>query len=217
MPKVKNPLFSMEARGGIGGLVFNTWRGVNYVKTNTSPTGQGTAKRLAAQALIFTWSKVWQTIGDVARAAWNQYATDHPVTDWSSKAKRLTGMNWYISCNIQLARLGLAAMVNPPALVAPDPLTGMTLAYLADNITISWTTPATGEYNIELFMVGPISRGISPKIQRASFLRTALPTDFAGVQIVSAAVAGRYTVFARVVCRNTGLVSTWLSAFADAT
>ena len=217
MPKVKNPLFSQEARGGIGGLVFNTWRGVNYVKTNTSPTGQGTAKRLIAQGLMIAAAKLWKTCSNEQRAAWNQYAIDHPLTDWSTKAKRITGMNWFMQCNVQLARLSLATMLNPPALAAPNPLTGLAIAYLADNITVSWTTPATGEFNIEFFMVGPVSKGIAPKIQRAKFLRTGLPTDFAGIQIVSAAAAGRYTVFARVICRNTGLVSSWLSVFSDAT
>ncbi len=96
MPKVKNPLFSQEARGGIAGLVYNTWRGINYVKTNTSPTGQGTALRLAAQALMTAISKLWQTATDANRTAWGQYAIDHPVTDWTGSPKRLTGMNWFM-------------------------------------------------------------------------------------------------------------------------
>lgn len=216
MPKLKNPLFSQEARGGIGGLVYNTWRGINYVKTNTSPTGQGTKLRLDAQGLLNAAAKKWKLIGDTNRAAWNQYAVDHPLTDWSTKAKRITGMNWFVQCNVQLARLGLAVLQPAPSLPAPNPITGLTIAYATDNITISWTTPATGEYNIDIWSVGPISAGISPKIQRAQFLRTALPTDFAGVTVVSAALAGRHTFFLRVICRNTGLVSTWLSCFVDA-
>jgi hypothetical protein len=215
MPKVKNPLFSQEARGGIGGLVYNTWRGISYVKTNTSPTGQGTKLRLDAQALMGAASKLWAGIGQDNRNLWNTYATDHPVTSWTGAPMRLTGMNWFCRCTVQLMRVGMAYKLSPPALPQPNPLTGLTLSDSAGDLLMAWTTPASGEFQIDTWLIGPISAGISAKIERAKWRRYSLPTDFAGVILESGAAAGRWTVFARSICRNTGLVSTWMSDYAD--
>jgi len=215
MPKVKNPLFSQEARGGIAGLVFNTWRGINYVKTNTSPTGQGTAKRLAAQALMSTISKLWQGISDAERAGWNQYAIDHPVTDWTGSPKRLTGMNWFVMLNIQLARLGVAAVDTAPVIVAPDPLTGFAIALTVADITATWTTPVLGNLQVDFFAVGPLSAGIEAKLEQTQHLTFEDITVVQPIIIKLAAAAGRWTVFARTIDDTTGLASTWQSAFVD--
>lgn len=217
MPKVKNPLFSQEARGGIAGLVYNTWRGINTVKTNTSPTGQGTAKRLAAQALVTAISKEWATIGDTARAAWSQYAIDHPVTDWTGSPKRLTGMNWFMSCNIQLAIQGSAHITDPPTDPAPDPPTGIVMTKDLLNLNVDWTTPVAATLNIVFFLAGPLSKGRAAKLEQAQYQITYTASSAAPVVLKTAAPVGRYTVFARVMDPTTGLTSTWVSAFFDMT
>ena len=216
MPKVKNPLLSMEARGGIGGLVYNTWRGINTVKTNTSPTGQGTPLRLAAQGLLIAVARLWKGIGNANRTAWGVYAADHPVADWTGSPKRLTGQNWFTRCNLQLARLGLPAVNTPPAIAAPDAVTGFAVTYADDYIQVAWSTPATGDYKMDWWLVGPVSKGITAKLEQAQYLGRQDPADHAGVILVTPAYAGRYTVFARVISKVNGLVSPWVSGFADA-
>jgi hypothetical protein len=215
--KVKMPMFSVEARGAIGGLIYNTWRGINYVKTNTSPTGQGTEKRLDAQALLIAVAKLWATAGDINRAAWNQYATDHPVTNWTGTPERLTGMNWFVRCNVTLVRMGLSAVMTAPLIAAPDPITGFAVTNPADYIQVAWTTPQTGSYKLDWFGVGPISAGIAPKIQRCKWLGFQNPTDFAGAILITPSNAGRYTIFGRVLSTVTGLSSSWVSDWADGT
>jgi hypothetical protein len=215
--KVKMPLMSIEARGAIGGLVYNTCRGTNYVKCNTSPTGQGTAKRLAAQALIQTISKVWATIGDTKRQLWAQYAIDHPVTDWTGSPKRLTGMNWFMRCNIALTRQGNVNITSPPVDAAPAAVTGFTLSKDAADLFMDWTTPVAADLNIEVFLVGPKSAGITGKIEMAKYQTAAGANAATPLVCKAAAPAGRYTAFARVMDPTTGLVSTWTSAFFDMT
>ena len=34
MAKVINPLLSVEARGRMGGIVYNTWHGISYAKAH---------------------------------------------------------------------------------------------------------------------------------------------------------------------------------------
>ena len=217
MPKVKNPLLSIEARGGIGGLVFNTWRGINYVKTNTSPTGQGTPKRLVAQGIVFITSKLWQTATDPNRIAWNEYAVDHPVTDWTGSPKRLTGMNWFMKLNCQLKRLSISAVLTPPVVVAPNPVAGMTLTKDGSDIKIGWTSPLTGTVRLDIWTTGPHSKGISGKIEHAKFLKYTIPDVAQPIVLVAGATVGRYTIFARIVSITDGQTSTWVSAFFDFT
>jgi len=217
MPKVKNPLFSQEARGGIGGLVYNTWRGINYVKTNTSPTGQGTAKRLIAQAIMSFASKLWQGLENAQRAAWSQYAIDHPVPDWTGTPKRLTGMNWFVMLNSQLKRFDLTPIEDPPVDPDPSPLTGFALSKDGANITVTWDSPPPEGGMCDIFLVGPHSAGVTGKIQMAKY-KTAFGTGPPPPQVlVTDAAVGRYTAFARNFNQTTGQVSTWVSAFLDFT
>ena len=211
------PMMSVEARGTVGGLTYNTWRGINYVKTCTSPTGQGTGPRLVAQAKLIAAAKLWATAGNTNRAAWNQWAIDHPVTNWTGTPERLTGMNWFVRCNITLARLGLAAVQTAPAAAAPNPIVGFAVSNPADYIQVAWTAPQTGSYKMEWFGVGPISAGIEPKIQSASWIGFQAPTDFAGAIVYTPSQPGRYTIFGRVVSTISGLSSSWVSGFADGT
>lgn len=215
--KVKMPMFSVEARGTVGGVTFNTWRGINYVKTCTSPTGQGTTARLVAQGLFIAAAKLWATAGDANHANWNQYAVAHPVTNWTGTPMRLTGMNWFVRCNITLARMGLAAVLTAPLIAGPDPIVGFAVTNPADYIQVAWTAPQTGNYKLDWFGVGPISKGIAPKIQRASWIGFQTPADFAGAILITPSVPGRYTIFGRVLSTVNGLSSSWVSGFADGT
>ena len=215
MPKVKNPLFSQEARGGIAGLVFNTWRGINYVKTNTSPTGQGSAKRLAAQALISAVSKQWAALSDAQRAAWNQYAIDHPVPSWTGPPIRLTGMNWFMQCAINNARLGAANVSSPPLLAAPNPVVLLVLSNVTGSLKASWTTPADAVTKLEFRIAGPLSKGISAKYEQSRYLTQIASNATKPATLVAGAALGRYTVFVRVHDQTEGLSSTWISSFID--
>jgi len=217
MPKVKNPLFSQEARGGIGGLVYNTWRGINYVKTNTSPTGQGTELRLAAQAKLSAVAKEWAQLSDAERAGWNQYAIDHPVTDWTGSPKRLTGMNWYCKLSVELHRLGAASVDTAPVVAAPDPVTGFALSMSSDDIQATWTAPTAADYHLEFFIQGPHSTGLTGKLEKAAFLKFLAAETASPVNIKEAVAVGRWTVWVRSVDEDTGLVSTWVSDYVDYT
>jgi hypothetical protein len=215
MPKVKNPLLSMEARGGIGGLVYNTWRGINTVKTNTSPTGQGTPKRLAAQAMLAAISKDWQTLDDAQRAAWGVYASDHPVPDWTGSPKRLTGQNWFMKCNVILAKIVGTPITDPPAAPQPDAMTGFALSQVINALCASWSLPIAATFTIMWFAVGPLSTGVQAKIEQAQFLRADPAQSVQPWELIQTPGAGRWTVFSKVVDEATGLCSPWASAFLD--
>ena len=215
MPKVKNPLMSLEARGGIGGLVYNTWRGINTVKTNTSPTGQGSAGRLAAQALLSTISKKWQNLSDADRAGWNQYAIDHTLPDWTGSPKRITGFNWYVMCATQQQRCGTTPTNPPPSALQPNAITGLVMTKATVDLKIAWTAPVGAGLKIDVWLVGPQSAGRQGRLEMAKPTMLAAATTGTAVTLKAAAVAGRYTAFARMIDTATGLTSPWVSCLFD--
>jgi hypothetical protein len=85
----------------------------------------------------------------------------------------------------------------------------------ADYLQLAWTTPTVAPDRVDIWMVGPISAGIAPKIQRAKFSMIALAESLAGVILVNAPANGRWTVFARTINYTTGLSSSWLSDYVD--
>ena len=215
MAKCKNPLMSQEARGGISGYVYNTWRGISYVKSNTSPTGQGTPLRLLAQARLATIAKLWATATDAQRADWAAYALAHPVSDWTGNPLRLTAANWFTGCNVQLAILGVAPILDAPVVGPPPAASGFTLATLAGNLQSTWTSPTDEHHTLKIFLAGPLSPGVAARREQAKFLinfdgDTAQP----GVLLMAPA-PGRYTAFAVVVDNANGLTSTLVSSFVD--
>lgn len=212
MAKVKSPLMSQEARGGINGFVYNTWRGISYVKTNTSPTGQGTPLRLAAQALLVTVSLLWRSITTAQRAAWSAYAAAHPVSDWTGNPKRLTGANWYTKCNINLDRIGQAMIEDPPAAPAPAAPVGLALTKDTTNLQVAWTTPSDAGTYVVTHLQGPHSVGLQGRLEQAKFLAAEVSSGGAAHTILALATYGQYTIFARCVHADTGLASPWVSA-----
>jgi hypothetical protein len=217
MAKVKNPLLSLEARGALNGLVYNTWRGISYVKVNTSPTGQGTPLRLQAQATLASVSNDWQGLSDGERAGWKQYAIDHPVTDWTGNPKRLTGMNWFIRCNVMRSRLGLAIVKTAPVVAAPDPVVDLGLTKNLLNLEVGWTSPDTDSNKLEFRIAGPLSAGIDARIEQSQFAMFLAGDEINPYIIVTGHLKGRYTVWARSVLVANGLASTWVSDTLDAT
>jgi len=212
MPKVKNPLFSQEARGGIGGLVYNTWRGINYVKTNTSPTGQGSAKRLAAQALLSLVAKLWRGITAGERLAWSAYATAHPVDSWTGPPIRLTGMNWFSKCNALLRLVGQSGVTAAPTIAAPDAPTELTLTYASQSVQASWATTSYASQSLMFSATKPQSAGITGKREQAAFAAYATRDATQPVTILTAPAAGTITAFVKSVDWTTGLPSTEVSA-----
>jgi hypothetical protein len=111
LAKVVNPLHSDEARGKIGGLIFNTSRGIRYVKSATSPSQPRTAAQLNVRSIMTTITREWKALTQVQRDAWATYADANPIPDWTGRPIRLTGANAYCQIN-SVARLAGGAQLR---------------------------------------------------------------------------------------------------------
>jgi hypothetical protein len=214
--KVINPLLSVEARGRMGGLVYNTWHGISYVKAHSGPNQPNSAAQLAARARLIAVGAGWRDLTQVQRDAWSVYADAHPESDWTGNPLRLTGQNWYIRTGVQLTRMGVAVAANPPAVAAPDAPTGWLLDLTVADLTIEWTAPVALNW-IDCFMLGPVSTGVDPKIEHAVNTSLVLATEVTPFIQILAAPDGRYRAWGRVIDVATGLTSPWESSIVDLT
>jgi len=209
MAKVLNPLFSSEARGRVQGLQFNTWRGTRFVKAQTSPAQPRTQRQLQIRAWTTVLVRYWALLSVANRGYWNDYAVAHPDIDWTGSPKRLTGLNWFVRCNLRVLDLGGTIVESPPEIAAPDAPAAFTLTGSAAGLSATWTPTEGTNLQADLWLFGPHSVGVNAKIQRAAH---AGYSDGESPPInVSPLQPGTYTGWLRVIDEDNGLASPWVS------
>ena len=218
MTKLTQPLGSTEARGKLGGLCYNTWRGISYVKTIKSPGNQNTPRRLAARALAKQCTSRWQTISDVQRSWWNDYSLTHLDPYWTGNPKRNSGYNWFMRANFRLLAIGLSILDTPPVRPNQWPIITLTVVPSGSTFNAAWTIPPStpeSDLTIDLWLTKPQSAGRQPKIEDAKHLTF---TDCEEGYYDSGGLApGTYGLFGRTIDELTGLSSPWtLTPFAIA-
>lgn len=210
MAKLVMPAMSVEARGKMGGLVYNTWRGIATVKAFKSPTQPKTEAQLAARARMSTYSQAWAGLTTVERDAWETYAESHLQTDWTGKSLRLTSQNWYVGCNCRIALVGGTAITSPPSAAAPAMPTGVAMSFVSGSpgtIKIAWTAPTVATDFIVCYLEGPISAGRTPRKEMASIIGTWAASTTSPHTIVSSPTSGTYAAWVGVIDSLTGLAS----------
>lgn len=208
MAKVTAPLHSAEARGRVGGLVYNTWRGLATVKAKSAPAQPRSQKQLAIRSIAITLARRWQTILQSVRDAWNAYAATHTSVDWTGNPVRLTGLNWYLAINTRQLHASNAQAANPPSIPAPPAVVNFNAANGAGTSVLTWTTPADDDYNVTIYLQGPHSPGAIGSIPKAKF-RVNANANAATVTLLDLA-PGFYSIWARMYDTVTGLVSGWV-------
>lgn len=209
MAKVTGPLHSSEARGRMGGLVYNTYRGTSTVKASCSPAQPRSTKQLRIRALGMSLSRGWQSLTAVQRTGWNSYAAAHTEVDGMGNPKRMTGANWYIRLNSRLLQLGLTTSPTAPTVVAPSTPATFSAATGSGSCVCTFTSISASD-RLWIHDDGPHSVGRHAQLPRATFATAALGTT--GTCNSGTLAVGNHDLFARVVSASTGLSSQWVSA-----
>lgn len=215
MAKCIGPLHSSEARGRMGGLVFNTWRGLNVVKQSTSPANPRSPVQLKIRGISVGLTRSWQAETAANQATWNAYAATHVETDGMGSPKRLSGMNWYLRLNSRLIYIGQPKAVAAPVVPGPATPAGYNAANGVGSSVVTWTSPGGTAHQMQIYYQGPHSTGRLGKIEMAKYW--AVVTAESATATVTPLGVGRYTIFSRFVLEANGLASPWVSDTADIT
>ena len=215
MAKLVNPLMSTEARGKVGGIIYNTWRGIRYGKTKTAPAQPHSSRQMAIRAFCVTVVRRWRVITAPQREGWNTYATAHTDTDWTGSPQRITGINWFTRCSVRLLDMAKAVVDTAPVADAPANVAALVATGGAGQISCAFTPAGGTDTTIDLWTQGPVSVGRVASIVRAKH-RSYGPGETSPL-VISSLPAGYYTVFARFVSETNGLASQFVSATATVT
>jgi len=211
MAKVIGPLHSSEARGRMGGLVYNTFRGMATVKAKHAPAQPRSQKQLSARAIAVNLSRTWAALS--TQALWNAYAAAHPYVDGMGLTIRATGLNWYLALNSRLNALLIGSVTSPPIAVPPGPVVTLAPTPTVGQLSIAWAGPTLATNRVQIWLDGPRSQGRASSLPRARL--NAQPEAASSPLVVTALQPGRYTVYARSLSETDGQVGPWALATAD--
>lgn len=218
MAKVIGPLHSTEARGRVDSLVYNTWRGIRYVRAYVAPQFGTPDPRAAQKARVGIATLAWPNLTPAQRLSWGHYADQHPRIDWTGIPIRITGFDAYVSLSVRVQRLAATPLATPPSTPLPYPISTLTLSQVANAIRCAWTyptQPTPHTYYLQLRQGGPYSAGRQPpfdhSVIKAHELINSSPHDLAFT------VSGHYGIWGRVVDLTTGEVSPLLTADINVT
>jgi len=215
MAKVIGPLNSTEARGAVGALIYNTWRGIATVKKFVSPAQPRTERQLAIRAYLTQYVREWAGLTSGQRDGWNDYAADHPYIDWTGQAKRITGANFYCALSVRMEDMGLAPPDTAPVASAPNPVADLAVTGGSGQLSCAWTAYSGTDTTVDIWLYGPHSVGRLGKLTKAR--HNVYTPGETSPKVISGLTAGYYTIFARSVSETNGLASAWVSDTATVT
>lgn len=139
------PRFSMkynsalltEASGSLGGTTFSKGRNGSYTRKRVKPTNPRTNSQLRVRTILADFSRGWAGLTDGQRTEWNTYASQATYIDKLGNKSKLSGINWYVRLNAQIAEFGGTAIDMPPAGDRPvDPLSITIQGQIVDEVLV---------------------------------------------------------------------------------
>ncbi len=209
MAKVVGPLHSSEARGSVGSLTYNTWRGISIVKARVGPAKQYEAAQVAIRTKAALATASWQGLTNAQRDAWYDYANAHVDVDWTGNPQRITAYNWYIRANVRAQLLMEPIREEPPTAVVDDGLTDLITIPGPAYIIITWNyhpSPPQDFLYVEIYGTGPHSPGRHPTIKQCHRVKHAFADALSTAW--SELDPGLYTIFIRSIHAQ-GVTSPW--------
>jgi len=163
--KAKFGAIVVDGRGKIGGHVASKNRAGSYFRTKVTPvnpqsTAQGTVRNRFSGI-----SSGWRGLTAAQRASWNSAVSDFAKTDIFGDLRNPTGFNLYQRLNNNLLTCGEAAITSPPATLAVDAFTSMSIAAedatVAEDLAITHAPGVAADHLVKVYATPPMSAGKS--------------------------------------------------------
>ncbi len=212
MAKLTSPLYSVEAHGSVGSVVYRSHRGAAIASAKAAPHHAHSGPISDRLQHLCRAAHRWRGFGLRQRYGWKFYARNRPRPPGGYPWKEATGFAIFLSCAIHLAMCHHPPQDDPP----PRPLLG-TLTYMfatqhGTDIKVDYiytTLPDPGILSIQINLAGPFTFGRNARLKDSKRVANT-PVDSYTI-LAGPRAAGVYTLFGRLVDRQ-GLASPWLSA-----
>lgn len=189
MAKIKTSALVADIKGTVGGNVFASNKGGNYVRRGKKPTNANTEKQQAVRALFGGMTGNWSLLNDTERRTWIEGAQNFPYTDSLGEVKIYSGQQLFTKLNNNLVQYGLAQLSVCPVPQSFDALSWVVVSAsvsaqgiqtLEAYFRIGAAEAVPANFVVSIAATAPMSAGISaPSRQRfknIATLATGAPT-----------------------------------------
>jgi len=163
--KVKFGAIVVAGRGKIGGHVASQNRAGAYFRTKVTPTNPQTSAQTTVRNRLGGISSGWRSLTAALRDAWNSAVSDYAKTDIFGDLRNPTGFNLYQRLNNNLVLCGESPIPSPPAIVAIDAFTSITLtakdATVAEDFSLAIAPAVEADHLVKVYATPPMSPGVS--------------------------------------------------------
>ncbi len=109
----------VDGRGKINGSVLSKNRNGAYARTKVTGVNRRTVAQQIVRSTLAFFSQGFRSLGDSVIKAWNAAAANgFTSTNIFGDVIKPTGINLYVGLNMNLLRVGGAALTNPPVQVS---------------------------------------------------------------------------------------------------
>lgn len=163
--KTKFGAIITDGRGKIGGHVASKNRAGSYLRTKVTPVNPQTSAQTVVRNRLAVLSSAWRSLTAAQREAWNAAVADFAKTDVFGDLRNPTGFNLYQRLNNNLSNIGESTISTPPAVVAVDAFSSLSLAAedgtVAEAMTMTFSPAIESDMKVKVSATPPISAGIS--------------------------------------------------------
>ncbi len=205
-------------RGSIGGNTFSHNRGGDYVRRRVSPTNPNSTRQQTMRTILADLASAWSNqLSAAQQNAWNTWASQQAKEGPLGNSINLTGINGFVWCNCHVLDAGDALLVNPPTIVAPDPINTLAVDVSAANTAdVTFTaTPLIATNRLVMFMSLPQPGAAQPNFKQCrivGYSDLAQASPWASTIPFVVGVGMRVIFFAATYTSTTGLFSGFLRA-----
>ena len=162
MAKVKNPMYSSDARGAVGGIVFSRSFAGNVAKIKAQPPRRARRSQPLNRSIFSFLSRNYGQLTDEQRNSWKTWALTHPELNTFGDEFIMSGINAYMKLNSHALRIwgpGTDNDLPPSAPPVADLATLTAVAGITDpgDIDLAWTVNGAGAAGdaVEIQIAGP--------------------------------------------------------------
>lgn len=220
MAKVLSPLMSADAKGSIGGITFTSTTVGNVAKKKAKPVKRARREQDNNRSRLGYLARRWGALVDAQRLLWEEYAENHPRPDGFGGTFIMSGINAFVSLNMNGMRLAdpTAEQENPPSDEVPASVATLVAVkgIVANEIDCTLTINGVGEATdfIEFQIAGPFgSKGRVEVFSRYRFDQV-IAGNLLIASIAALEIDFWYWIRARYV-DEFGQVSAWIYAHQE--
>jgi hypothetical protein len=161
MAKVTFTAMVADVKGKLAGTVFSKNRAGNYVRTKVTPSNARTTAQQAVRGFMTTLAQGWRALGASSCAAWNAAAAVDAVKTKDGNAIHLTGMQYYMELNRNLAEISATTITSPPAVGGTVAMTSIAVSATkgTPSLSVTFAPAATASEKIILYATEGLGPG----------------------------------------------------------